>query len=482
MNTGRIRLALVTTLLACASKHTESNSESSSNTSAGSTAEVSTGAGEPTTGGQSTGCTRRDPLATSPPSFRWSLACGTGAHERTPVAAVTASGDLVIVITVGVSTEPPGTYTFNVGGDDFVNRGDDDLVVARFDGAGNHVWSQFWANSGFQGAYEIAALPDDGVAIAFHPDGALEVGGEPITTGDWNDEVIVALTADGSYRWHRTLAGSGGPEDNSWTATFDLDASADGTLAVAVGIQGSVMLDGDGPFGSPDVDTSLLALMEADGSLRRATVRMSHADMVAIAGDGSVVVGLDDGIERLDNTGASLWTRTGWGNIHNNQSIAIAPDGDIVVAGGFTDQVDLGGGPLVNGDYDFEFGNDSIYVARFDVEGNHRWSLQRDDPDGFFVAELSIGAHGEAYVFYGFPEHANTPSRVEVFDTAGITLALLQLSALEVSAGGHTNDGAVYIAGSSRWPADLGGGGVPVINDSRDVWIGRLVPDTGLDL
>jgi len=67
---------------------------------------------------------------------------------------------------------------------------------------------------------------------------------------------------------------------------------------------------------------------------------------------------------------SARWVKR-YGDSEDQVGISVAADaaGDIVIAGVFAGTIDLGGGPLVASS-----GRYSIYVAKLDASGNHRWS------------------------------------------------------------------------------------------------------------
>ncbi len=71
----------------------------------------------------------------------------------------------------------------------------------------------------------------------------------------------------------------------------------------------------------------------------------------------------------LPDCGASLWTN-GYGGIAQQQAhdVATDADGNVYVAGSFSQTVDFGGGDLVSA------GGTDVFLAKLDPAGNHLWS------------------------------------------------------------------------------------------------------------
>src|SRR5262249_49937472 len=68
-------------------------------------------------------------------------------------------------------------------------------------------------------------------------------------------------------------------------------------------------------------------------------------------------------------------------------SVAVAPDGDVVVAGWFMDTIDLGGGPFESAYWDG-------FLARFGADGTHRWSKQLGGSGNDGPSRLAIDSAG----------------------------------------------------------------------------------------
>jgi len=88
------------------------------------------------------------------------------------------------------------------GGGAVVSDESEDIFVAKFDIAGNYLWS-----FGYQGG----SNSDEGQDIAFDPDGNVLVtddfgdtvnfGGGPLTAGGFNDIFLLKFDADGNHVW-----------------------------------------------------------------------------------------------------------------------------------------------------------------------------------------------------------------------------------------------------------------------------------------
>ncbi|MFP6685307.1 MAG: SBBP repeat-containing protein, partial [Polyangiaceae bacterium] len=70
------------------------------------------------------------------------------------------------------------------------------------------------------------------------------------------------------------------------------------------------------------------------------------------------------------------------------KSVALAPNGDVVIAGEFEDVVDFGGGALTSA------GAEDIFVARYDKDGNHVWSKRFGGADSQELFSAAVDSEG----------------------------------------------------------------------------------------
>src|SRR5262249_49585725 len=139
-----------------------------------------------------------------------------------------------------------------------------------------------------------------------------------------------------------------GPAGNQvFNLAFGNDVGAGGVNGVAADGQGNILVMGSYVPGTP---------FNVPGG----------PPLPQFGGDDSVFVA------KLDPQGGYLWSK-GFGDTHRygvGSCVAVDGVGDVFIAGGFGDTIDLGGGPLANPLY--FAGN--IFVAKFDPSGNHLYS------------------------------------------------------------------------------------------------------------
>lgn len=163
--------------------------------------------------------------------------------------------------------------------------------------------------------------------------------------------ICIALPARGQmppHLWSSLYGGNG--DDNSWAMATD----SDGNVLISSEFNGTIDFGG-GTFTS--------------------------------AG------GTDIYLARFDINGNHLWSKTfGDGSDQFGRAVEIAPNGDILICGGFRGSVDFGGGPLNSS------GNMDIFMARFDSDGSHLWSRRFGDGSYDECVDMAIDNSGNIVI------------------------------------------------------------------------------------
>lgn len=300
--------------------------------------------------------------------------------------AVDAQGDVIVTGTIA--------GTVDLGGGPIAANADGsaDAFVAKYDAAGNYLWSQRFGERSPQQANGVAVDDAGNIFITGEFQGTIDFGGDALVgTGNW-DIFLAKFDPNGNHLWSQTFTEASTGYTSAQTANA-VAADADGNVVITGEFSRSVDFGGavleNARSGASDI---YVAKFDGDGnhlwSRGFGDGSPQYANSLAVGGDGSIVVtGSFDGV--LDFGGASLssagrydiylgklsadgghvWSQR-FGDERNGQEakdVAIDGDGNIGITGYFRGTMDLGGGPLMS-----ESGD--IFVAEFDGAGQHLWS------------------------------------------------------------------------------------------------------------
>ena len=270
----------------------------------------------------------------------WSKAFGSASRDQAWSVAVDASGNVV------VSGYFEGTVDF--GGGVLTSAGVYDGYAAKFDAAGNHLWSKQFGDADWQENRGIAIDASGNLVITGYFEGAVDFGGGVLTSAGNQDVFVARLDPGGNHIWSRRFG------DYHQQEGVDVALDASGNIALT-GKFGSTLDFGGGPF----------------------------------TGTGN----WDVYVVKFDSAGNHIWS-SGFGGSSEERPERIAADasGNVAIAGAFQGAVDFGGGPLVcAGVYD-------IFAARFDTSGNHMWSRRFGSSGGDFGGFVGADPLGHVFV------------------------------------------------------------------------------------
>ncbi len=239
-------------------------------------------------------------------------------------------------------------------------RGDLDMLITRWDAAGQLKWSVLVGDSSHEEAYDVVATADGGVVVV----------GRTLSFGQNGDVYVVKLDAEGHFLWSRIIGSSG----DEWADA--IVEAANGDLVVA----GVTTSYGQG------WDVFLIRL-DPTGNVRWmkgiGTSGYERAmDLAATHDGGFALAGLKSNrlyVLKVDSAAQLLWEKSigGAGNTIGH-SIVETPDGGLIVAG-------------VIGSYDAGM---NAYVVKLDYTGQLLWTRAlggADDDLAYEVVQLPSG-------------------------------------------------------------------------------------------
>jgi hypothetical protein len=311
-------------------------------------------------------------------SFPLEIAVAPNGHI---LVAGAASGD--IDFGGGGLAAAPGAEGFNV-------------VVAKFDDEGSHLWSERFVGSAMpQVATQVAFDASGDVLLAGWFEGALDLGGGPLPS--LHDTAQTGFVAK--------LSGATGA--HVWSTALEAMQSA-GVGALATDAAGNVMvagtLDGFVDFGGPTLSGYGLYTASFDhlgkyvwgkASAGTGSALASAADadpfgntLLAGTFGGSLQFGatpslsdtsnLDGYVAKLGPKGDAVWSRA-------VPTTLVAANGlaQVIVSGWFTETADFGGGPLLSA------GGKDIALAKYDAMGGLLWAKSFGDSANQYATAIA---------------------------------------------------------------------------------------------
>ncbi len=245
-------------------------------------------------------------------ALMWGKNFGIAGTSVIEDVAIDADGDIVL------TGSTSGSVDF--GGGVIQSFGATDVVLAKLDPAGGHVWSRRFGGPGFQDGRFVSLDGNDRVSIAGRFYDAIDFGGGALVAD--SDEIFLAtFDSDGDHAWSRMLNGTlGGLLLN------DLASSDAGDVAIGAFFNGSIDLG------------------------------------------GAILYGRDYIAARYDPTGA--YRRVFRPARQFVANCGFDENRRLLVTGSFAGRLDLGEGTLES------VGERDAYVARFDAEGALDGALQ----------------------------------------------------------------------------------------------------------
>jgi FlgD Ig-like domain len=266
----------------------------------------------------------------------WSRALGPYGPEDSFGLAEDGSGNTIITAAFGGS--------MNFGGDPLTSVGGSDIVIAKYDANGAHLWSRRLGSSGNDYGIDVAVDGAGNFVVTGLFSGAVNFGGTTLTSVGATDVFLARYDADGVHQWSRRMGGT----------------NYDDVAGVAVNVAGDVAIHGE-LFTSANYGGQTLTSV------------------------GST----DVYVAKYDTGGLHVWSQR-FGGVDTDRARAIAMDGlgDVAISGNFSGTADFGGEPIAGGVID-------IYLARYDAAGVHKWSRAFGHPatidEGYGIATDALG-------------------------------------------------------------------------------------------
>jgi hypothetical protein len=272
------------------------------------------------------------PLSQQP--TRWSARAGGADSDALNGIAATREGALMAA---GYTTG-----RFDAGCGSTVPYGASDVILIRFSSPGLCEWQLRWGAPGTRAwATSVAVAEDDAIYVTGVSSGTLDLGTTKLTAGGF----VVKLTSDGAIAWAKSFENAEAKSVSVFGKTVAIGGSfrgsalgltsageADGFYAALFSSSGDVMYAERA--GGPDNDS--VNAVATDG-VRLIATGIFRGAATTRCGDLESAGGTDVFV-----IGDARATRYGSDGDEAALAVALAPDGDIVLAGHFDKAIDFG--------------------------------------------------------------------------------------------------------------------------------------------
>jgi hypothetical protein len=150
---------------------------------------------------------------------RWSRSFGDSESQSGESVAVDGAGDVLLT----------GDFRgiVDCGGGPLTSAGETDILLAKFDQEGDHLWSHGFGDPEYQGGRSVAADGAGNVLLTGYMSGTVDFGGGPLVS-EGSDVFLAWFDTDGSHLWSERFG----------------DSEQQLALSVAADGSGSVLLTG----------------------------------------------------------------------------------------------------------------------------------------------------------------------------------------------------------------------------------------------
>ncbi|KIG15568.1 cell surface protein [Enhygromyxa salina] len=325
----------------------------------------------------------------------WSRSFGNPLSQSLSSAAVDSLGN---VYALG---DFEGAVSF--GGQPLVATGEKaDLVLAKFDLYGNPQWSKRYGDSSNQYPAKIIVDADDNLIVVARIYGHLDFGGGELTGKGAADVVIAKLDSDGNHIWSNSY-GDLDPDraervavDSQGnvllTGTFTGQVDYGSGMFESAGMRDAfvVKLDGDNgahvfsrQIGGPGDDYGFGIDADANNNV---VIAGRFQDSIPLGGGMDSAGERDIYLAKLSPLGAVQWSKRFGGSGDDEVHDVKVRDqtGDIVMTGSMSETVSFGGSDLVSA------GLRDIFLVTLDSSGDHVWSKRFGDAEDQFAVTYAI--------------------------------------------------------------------------------------------
>jgi hypothetical protein len=215
--------------------------------------------------------------------------------------------------------------SLTLGANTFIQQGNIDLFIVKYDAAGNVAWSKAEGGGGADEAFGIEVDHAGNIFVAGEFISSITIGTTTLTSAGTSDIFIAKYNPSGTVAWAKSAGGIS--SDNCSSLALDQLANAYIT----------------GSYSSPSITFGPSVLPNA----------AAYFNFY---------------VAKYDSSGNAIWGRSAQSDLSNGNSIAVSYDGIVYTAGDYNgDSLVFNTTTLINAS------TSDLFVAAYDLAGNELW-------------------------------------------------------------------------------------------------------------
>ncbi len=349
------------------------------------------------------------------PDWAWAKSAGTISNEYGNAVCTDADGNAYITGTFQGSSITFGSYVLHN-----TNAGTLDIFVVKYDANGNVLWAKSGGGTNRDLPYGICTDSRGNVCVTgYFQSSSLSFGGITHINGSDNpgerDIFIVKYDTNGNLQWSKSFVGN--RDDFSYSICSDADSNI--YITGSFGYGNSILVFETDTLRNSGQYDAYIAKLNASGNLLwvKKANSLGWDEGIAICTDrnnnvyvtglfqgyltfgGDTILGSQDNavlITKYDALGNELWIKGANGvlnfivNVGN--SISADKSGNVYITGSYQYSVIFGSDTLGNN------GNPSVFVAKYDTNGNALWGRSPGGTNADYGKSISTDETGNAFI------------------------------------------------------------------------------------
>ena len=316
---------------------------------------------------------------------------------------------------------------------------EDAVFVVKYDANGNFIWLSHGTSSSSLDMEDMAIGSDGSIALAGYLGTTPLTWGTVTATSDIGDGLVLKLDSNGDAVWAKLT------DSDTYAYYYGVEVAADGSIYTGGEMEGTTIVGTETFVIADGVDDGLLVKYNSDGSFAWAT-QLEGTDYTGVYGmmtdtDGNVYMtgafctaltlggitlnttGCSTFIVKLSADGTVLWadaqTSTnnafGWRIVHS-------PSGNIIIAGGFRDDITF------NGTTYSGVNSSEIYATAYASDGTPLWLQIGTGTSSESILDLDVNSEGYSYLAGFFRDDLQLGD--QIFNSTGSNdLLLVEITA-----------------------------------------------------